>query len=133
MGQQLWEIIDVHGAVWEREDSGSRARRLYFIAVFESVSGVALACVGIAAVLASEPWGVVWGVTLLADGAAGALVAQVLLIVRNDFFFSGGDKGVPCTGTEGNRVSVGTATGTSRVECESRRRVWTEKATTVGF
>jgi hypothetical protein len=40
-------------------------------------SGVSLVCVGLGAVFASEEWGVVWGVTLVAD-IAGIVVIMHL-------------------------------------------------------
>jgi hypothetical protein len=80
MGQQLWKIVDTYGAEWADEDVGSAARREYFINVFERVSGLTVLCVGVAAVLASETWGVIWGITLVADAAALLVVVGLCVV-----------------------------------------------------
>ncbi len=56
-GEAEWDDSEV--------DTENLARREYFAGVFESAAGTVLICVGLAAVLGSEPWGVVWCVPLL--------------------------------------------------------------------
>lgn len=85
--QNTWTWVDLH-ADWlrsgadadgaEAEDAAVRARKFYFINVFEIVAGCVFVCIGMAAVLASERWGVVWAVTLLAAASLGGGVITLL-------------------------------------------------------
>lgn len=68
-------------AEWDEIDAENLARREYFAGVFESAAGTVLICVGLGAVLGSEPWGVVWCVPWLFFLLSRACVACVCACV----------------------------------------------------